>query len=337
MVTAVRSYGDSYIGRRSNNEDSLGKREPADPELRARLGCLYIVCDGMGGHSAGEIASRLAVETVLKEYYVEGGDPQENLVRAIQKANDRIYEAAGEDLAREGMGSTVVVCVILNGSALIAHVGDSRAYLLRDGVLTQLTRDHLHVTEDLGVEQQEAKKHHLRHMLSRALGAKAQVRVDIETVAAREGDRFLLCTDGLSNVLPESELVNGLGDPAPREAVMRLLRQAEAGQADDNCSCIVVALVAQASAAETPSADEATAASAGNEAAAGPQPEPAQAASPDPVPQAGEQAIPAQDNPTRESQSPQSAAGIEESARKPRLLRRWLNRIAPKIDNDSDK
>lgn len=250
-ASAVRSYGGSYIGRRRNNEDSLGKREPGDAELRQRRGCLYVVCDGMGGHSAGEIASRLGVETVLKEYYAAEGEPAESLVAAIRKANLRIYEASGEELEREGMGCTVVACAILEDRAIIAHVGDSRAYLLRSGELKLLTRDHLHITEELGLGEEEARKHRLRHMLSRALGRGREVQADLETLSWEAGDRFLLCTDGLSNALAEAELQAGLSEATPREAIARLLRQAEANEADDNASGIVVALMP----AEPPAAE----------------------------------------------------------------------------------
>jgi protein phosphatase len=243
-ISAVRSYGGSYIGRRRNNEDSLGKREPGDLEVRRRRGCLYVVCDGMGGHSAGEIASRLAVETILKEYYAAPGEPAESLVASIQLANSRIFQEAGEDLDRAGMGCTVIACVILEDRALIAHVGDSRAYLFRDGELKLLTRDHLHITEDLGLDQEVAKRHRLRHMLSRALGKGPEVQVDCETRPWAPGDRFLLCSDGLSNALSEAEFGTGLSEPGPREAVVWLLRQAEENQADDNSSGIVVAISA---------------------------------------------------------------------------------------------
>lgn len=238
----VRSYGGSYIGRRRNNEDCLGKREPTDAVLRCLRGCLYVVCDGMGGHSAGEIASRIGVETILKEYYVGEGSPLEALIAAIHKANERIYEAAGEELDREGMGCTTVACVILGCDAILAHVGDSRAYLLRDGELKLLTKDHLHITDDLGMSDEDAREHRLRHMLSRALGHSGDVLVDSATMSCKPDDRFLLCTDGLSGSLSESELAAGLSKALPREAVACLLQRAESKQADDNSSAIVVLL-----------------------------------------------------------------------------------------------
>jgi protein phosphatase len=296
--STVRSFGGSYIGRRRNNEDSLGKREPGDPELRRRRGSLYVVCDGMGGHSAGEVASRLGVETVLKEYYAGEGAPVESLVAAVEKANECIYQAAGEELEREGMGCTVVACVVLEERAVIAHVGDSRVYLLRHGELKLLTRDHLHITEEMGVAQEEAKKHHLRHMLSRALGRGREVKVDTQTLAWEAGDRLLLCTDGLSNALTEAELAAGLSEPTPREAVARLLEQAEASQAEDNSSGIVVALLApEPTVEETPAAAETP-------------PEPGPVTAPEP--------------PSAEAAPAAAEAAPREAPPSPGLVRRWL-------------
>jgi protein phosphatase len=196
----------------------------------------------MGGHSAGEIASRIGVETILKEYYASECSPLEALVAAIHKASERIYEASGEELDREGMGCTVVACVILGGDAMVAHVGDSRAYLLRNGELKLLTKDHLHITDDLGMSDEEAREHRLRHMLSRALGQSGEVLVDTATMGWEPGDRFLLCTDGLSGSLSESELAEGLSEAGPREAVTLLLQRAESNQSDDNSSAIVILL-----------------------------------------------------------------------------------------------
>jgi protein phosphatase len=239
-AVTVHSFGDSYIGRRRNNEDCLGKREPVDLGLRGERGCLYVVSDGMGGHAAGEVASLIAVETVLKEYYADTADHLESLVAAVQKANERIYIVAEQEPDKEGMGCTVVACVIVDGKAIIAHVGDSRAYHVRNGHLQLLTRDHLHLIENLDISEEEAKRHRLRHMLSRALGSSAEVQADTTVVPCEPGDRFLLCTDGLSNAVPESEILEALRGPTPREAAAKLLQRAEALEADDNTSVIIV-------------------------------------------------------------------------------------------------
>ncbi|MCI0491186.1 MAG: protein phosphatase 2C domain-containing protein [Blastocatellia bacterium] len=239
----VRSFGDSYIGRRKNNEDCLGKHEPSDLALRAKRGCLYIVSDGMGGHASGEIASLMAVETVLTRYYADRADPETSLVDAIQEANERIHTAAREDIEKEGMGCTIVACIVAGGSAIIAHVGDSRAYRLRSGKLSLLTRDHLHLIENLDIGEEEAHHHHLRHRLSRALGAEPEVQVDATILPWEDDDRFLLCSDGLSDVVPESEILAALSEATPREAVTRLLQQARFHEAKDNSSAIVLHLI----------------------------------------------------------------------------------------------
>src|ERR1035441_8149113 len=230
----VRSYGDSYIGGRQNNEDSLGKREPNDPVVRSQRGCLYVVSDGMGGHAAGEIASKLAVQTVLSEYYSDQRAPGESLVAVIREASRRIYDVAGDAIETEGMGCTIVVCAVFENHATIAHVGDSRAYRLRGRELNLLTEDHRSNPDN-------------NHMLSRAVGVRPDVEVSTLECAWEPGDRFLLCTDGLSNSVPEAEISESMSEPTPRAATTELLRRAAEHKADDNSSAIVIdVLLAQA-------------------------------------------------------------------------------------------
>jgi serine/threonine protein phosphatase PrpC len=242
----IRSYGDTYAGRRPNNEDALGKREPTDPILRVERGCLYIAADGMGGHAAGEIASRLAVETILSEYYADKRPPQESLVGAIREASRRIYHIAGDSIETDGMGCTVVASAVLPGSAIIAHVGDSRAYRLREGELTLLTQDH-HVNE--GGEQ---------HVLSRAVGVRADVEVTVNACTLEPGDRLLLCTDGVSNAVPDADLSESLRQPTPADAIHTLIQCAINRKADDNSSAIVVELLVVAEPAAESAAPDAT-------------------------------------------------------------------------------
>ena len=227
----VRSYGDSYIGRRQNNEDALGKREPNDPVLRTERGCLYVVSDGMGGHAAGEIASKMAVQTVLSGYYADGRAPEESLVDVIREASRRIYVAAGDAIETEGMGCTIVACAVSTNRATIAHVGDSRAYRLRGGELSLLTEDHRRNPDN-------------SHMLSRAVGVRPDVEVSTLQCACEPGDRFLLCTDGLSNSVPEAEISKSMKEPTPRAATSALLRLAAEHEADDNSSAIVIDVLA---------------------------------------------------------------------------------------------
>jgi protein phosphatase len=236
----LHAYGDSYVGKRQQNEDRFAVTEPTDPEKRARRGCLYVVCDGMGGHAAGEVASKIAVETVIQGYFDDPGEIGESLDRAIRWANARVYAASQENDLYEGMGSTLVACLVRAHQAWIAHVGDSRAYRLRNGALEQLTQDHLYVIETLGLDEEAASHHHLKSRLSRAVGLQAEIKVDIAAIDLEVGDEILLCSDGLTNVLTEEGIAAQLGQSHPRESVNRLLDIARAQEADDNTTALVI-------------------------------------------------------------------------------------------------
>ena len=237
---SVESFDGSYIGRRKNNEDYVGKCEPSDLTLRDERGCLYLIADGMGGHAAGEVASRLAVETVLSEYYASAASPQKSLMSAIKKAHQRVRRAADEKFEFQGMGSTIVACLIVGAQAIIAHVGDSRAYRLRDGDLSLLTRDHLHLIEDLGFDKQSIEHHPLKHKLSRALGINLEVDVDMSVSSAQPGDCFLLCSDGLTDAIPETAMRDALREASPRAVIARLLQLAREYESDDNSTALAI-------------------------------------------------------------------------------------------------
>jgi len=223
----LRSFGDSYIGSRRNNEDALGKREPQDSVLREERGCLYVVSDGMGGHAAGEVASHMAVKVVLEEYYADRRGVEISMESAIRVASQRIYEAAGDSIETEGMGCTVAVCAVFPERVCIAWVGDSRVYLRHKGQVQLQTTDHT-IVED-------------RHHLSRAVGVQPDVEVPEPLRCQWEpGDRLLLCTDGLSNTLSEAEIAACLAEPTPRAAVVELLRLAAEHKANDNCTAVIV-------------------------------------------------------------------------------------------------
>src|SRR5438067_890296 len=166
VVMRIVSYGGSYIGRRSNNEDSIGRTIPRDPLVLEDKGRLYLVCDGMGGTNGGEVASQLAVETIMDTYYATEGDGEACLQCAINAASAAIAARAVEDASLADMGSTVIALVVFQDRYGHAHVGDSRAYLLRGGVLRRLTRDHLHILDDLGVSEEEAETHPFKNILS---------------------------------------------------------------------------------------------------------------------------------------------------------------------------
>jgi protein phosphatase len=196
----VEHAGRTDVGRqRTANEDSLAVRPP-----------LFAVADGMGGAKAGEVASAVAVEAV--EGARESGEPAEaQLAGIVRAANRRIYDLAVADESRRGMGTTLTLAKVHGDEVSLAHVGDSRAYRMRDGELAQLTRDHSLVAEleRSGQITAEAAEHHpQRSIITRALGPEPDVEVDTYTLAGREGDVFLICSDGLTSMISDDEVTS---------------------------------------------------------------------------------------------------------------------------------
>ena len=179
---------------------------------------IAVVCDGMGGVLGGEIASRLATEAFVKglsEGYT--GEADVSLGQALQAANDAVYYRAEEDRALHGMGTTVVAAVADGREIALLHVGDSRAYLFHDGEVLLLTHDHSYVQElvDAGsITEAEARRHAKKNLITRAVGVGRSVEADLLRVPWSEGDRLLLCTDGLSNYIDERELLAIFSDSA---------------------------------------------------------------------------------------------------------------------------
>jgi len=237
----------SDVGQaREVNEDAYGRFEPADEDLGER-GCLYVVADGLGGHAAGDVASQLAVETILDAYFNsqhwEG--PARALREAIERANEEIYNVALRDPSLREMGTTIVAAAVQGERATLANVGDSRGYLLRDGQLEQVTRDHSWVAKAVeeGVLTPEQARHHPdRHVIYRSLGSETQVEVDVFARTLRLGDRILLCSDGLTDVLTDETIV-ALADEADlAAAVQALIDAANDGGGPDNITATLVAV-----------------------------------------------------------------------------------------------
>ncbi|HIE29478.1 TPA: Stp1/IreP family PP2C-type Ser/Thr phosphatase [Candidatus Poribacteria bacterium] len=225
---------------RKNNEDSLF----VDKEKR-----LYIIADGMGGRQAGEVASKLAVNLIRQELEkrLSNGDenPAEAIRTAIALVNRKIYSKAQTHPELKGMGTTVVVGVIRNGKLALGHVGDSRGYLVRDGKILQLTKDHSLVQTliDSGKNTKaEAKKHRHRNVLTRVLGLKPTVLVDIKEVPLKRGDKILLATDGLFGLLEEPEILSVVGRYrfSLQKTCEILIRKVLARGAPDNTTAILV-------------------------------------------------------------------------------------------------
>ena len=214
---------------REGNEDSYLTEEP-----------LFAVADGMGGHRGGEVASQLAVETLEKLFKQGAGD----LPDQVQEANRVVFERSVVDEKVAGMGTTLTAALVEGDRVRVAHVGDSRAYLLRDGNLRLLTEDHtlVHrmVTEG-EISQEEAETHPQRSVLTRALGVETVVDVDDDTVQVRPGDRLLLCTDGLTSMVSVQAIEEVLrAVPDPQEAAQRLVQMANEGGGTDNTTVVVL-------------------------------------------------------------------------------------------------
>lgn len=225
---------------RPHNEDAL--------LVRPDLG-LYAVADGMGGHAAGEVASTIAVATIEREAEqaaARGALPYDVVADAVRRANAAILDDARQDPARQGMGTTASVLVTPDDDRYrIAHVGDSRAYLLRDDALRQITVDHTWVHEQVergALGEEEARRHPFSNVLTRVLGTVDDVRVDLIDGDARPGDVFLLCSDGLTAVLDDMALRVVLSRPdSLDERADALVRAALEGGGPDNITVVLVA------------------------------------------------------------------------------------------------
>jgi len=202
MLRASSSYfAHSDTGRaRRANEDAYFARSP-----------VFVVADGMGGAQAGEVASRVAIEAFERGLDDGGATSAEQLLAdRVQEANTRIHEMSQASQDRAGMGTTITAAHVGHHDVAVAHVGDSRAYLIREGQLSRITNDHSWVFEQVQagmLTEAEAEKHPLRNVITRALGGALQVNPDASEIEARAGDVILLCSDGLTGMVPENEIL----------------------------------------------------------------------------------------------------------------------------------
>jgi serine/threonine protein phosphatase PrpC len=232
------------VGRkREHNEDNMAFVIPKDPLVMANKGALFIVADGMGGHAAGEVASEIAVDTVSNMYYQDdSADVAVSLLRAIRRANASIHQRAAENMLRTGMGTTCVAAVLRGNIAYIANVGDSRAYLLRGSQVKQISQDHSWVAEQVRaglLTEDQARTHAQRNVITRCLGTQAEVDVDVFHEELNEGDSLVLCTDGLSGLVSDEELLRIVDQFVPQESVYHLVERANENGGPDNITAIV--------------------------------------------------------------------------------------------------
>jgi protein phosphatase len=236
--------------KRSGNEDSYF----VDAERR-----LFVVADGMGGHAAGEVASQVAVEAIGEFVALTSGDDEitwpfgvdssmslngNRLKTAVRYANDKVFQRMKESSEYEGMATTVVASLVDGSDATIAHVGDSRAYLYRGGQLSQLTNDHSWVNEQVQgglISPDQARTHPLRNVVTRALGGRPDIDVDMLGHAAELGDALLLCSDGLTSMVPDDEIARVIAEGATVEETGRkLVEEAIARGGEDNITVVLI-------------------------------------------------------------------------------------------------
>lgn len=235
MLRVAEHFEKSDTGRqRRANEDSFFVRAP-----------LFVVADGMGGAQAGEVASRLAAETFAAGLPDEG-TPEQRLEARVRDANARIHEVSQEDRALNGMGTTLTAAYLDGDELSLAHVGDSRAYLLRDGELTRLTRDHTLVEELVRrgeLTEQEAAEHPQRSIITRALGPEPDIDIDLHTHRVQAGDVLLLCSDGLTGMIGEDEVAEILASaPRLRDVGRTLVDAANEAGGRDNITVVLFRL-----------------------------------------------------------------------------------------------
>jgi len=254
-VTGVKTAMRSHVGRvRQVNEDRVWVDHPGGGLTAA------VVADGMGGHKAGEVASELAVESLSRSLSawrlpLAAPECEAKLREAVLNANAAVYETASGNENYANMGTTVVLALLGDSEGLIGHIGDSRAYRMRDGELLQLTEDHTLVNELAKSGQlspEEAARHPRRNVLTRALGTDKEVEVDVRRIDWKPGDRLLLCSDGLSGLV-EGDLIEGAlreRDGDLEQIADRLIALALLAGGDDNVTVALIEYEAEATGGE---------------------------------------------------------------------------------------
>ena len=246
----IEVAGETNVGmKRTHNEDNFAILEDSG---------LYIVADGMGGHASGEVASKMAVDSMREFFQATAQDPErtwpykmdrskgyeENrLITAIKLANLRIYESAQRDARQRGMGTTIVTMFAVEDGVYVAHVGDSRGYRLRDGVIEQLSEDHSLLNDYIKMKRltpEEIANFPHKNVIVRALGMKDTVKVDTRFEKPRANDTYLLCSDGLSGPVTDPEVLEIVSSaPDLKTAASRLIQRANENGGPDNITVVL--------------------------------------------------------------------------------------------------
>ncbi len=244
---------------RERNEDAVAWIRPQDENVANSQGSLALVADGMGGHAAGEVASALAADTIRRVYYDLNGPVPKVLAMAFSAANRAILDYAEEHPDCKGMGTTCTVLAFRDDQAWLAHIGDSRAYLLRDGALTKLSKDQTLVAKLISegaLTEEEAQHSPVQNVILQALGAapKLQPFINPKGLPLKPGDILILCSDGVSNMVPEATIADLAGRLPPQEACDALIEAVLAAGAYDNASLGVFSVTTEAGQKTTPEA-----------------------------------------------------------------------------------
>lgn len=231
---------------RTNNEDTGMFYKVADKNVIREKGYLLIVADGMGGHQAGEVASRMAGDIISREYFKQAGNGsvEKNLAKVFTLANKSIFDKARNDKTYSGMGTTCTALVVMDKTVYYAHVGDSRAYIQKGDSIVQITEDHTYVQELVNkgdITAEEAATHPKRNILTNAMGTKPDLRIDTGkcTLSFENNDKLLICSDGLYDYLSNEELREILKKEGLKTAAGTMVSQAKARGGHDNITVVV--------------------------------------------------------------------------------------------------
>ncbi len=247
MVPVLKFGAKTDLGRvRENNEDKFDYYEPEDPTLLATRGCLFAVADGMGGHAAGQIASELALKTLISHYYDSlNDDVPTSILEAFCSANETINQLAQMIPERSGMGTTLTAAVLVEDRVYVGQVGDSRAYVIRGGEIRQVTYDHSWVAEQVrmgGMTAEEAELSPYRNIITRSIGTQPTVEPDVFVERAQAGDTWVLCSDGLTGHVTDAEILQIVPGRPPTEAARQLIELANSRGGRDNVTVFVLSI-----------------------------------------------------------------------------------------------
>jgi PPM family protein phosphatase len=260
-VLTLETAGLTHTGRvREQNEDCLGDHAAAYAPRLASHGQVFAVADGMGGHERGEFASQLAIDTLFEVYYRSEPDPPLALRDAVLAANNAVFLQA--QAHRVTMGTTLAVAIVHERMLIVANVGDSRVYRVRDGQIRQLTQDHSLLAEQVRrglISLEEARESRLQNVITRCIGNRPRVEVDISESPLRPGDVVVLCTDGLHGLVGGDELAAAVAEAPLTAAAEALIALANDRGGPDNITCLLVRVLddepAEAGTGEAPVGD----------------------------------------------------------------------------------